>query len=206
MAVFTDGKIDYTMKRLIDILFFALMLACVSCQQAELLVESEVGLKPSAPEFTAQVEAFGAGEHDGEGALTKTALAGGNSVVWSAQDQIAVFQGTSTADTYQVDEKCIGTREGRFGIVAKGESATTGTFDANIAIYPYQEGLTVTPTTATEYQIAGVTIPSVQTYTANTFSNGSFLIWTRTVSSVSVPRSAPATTWSVRSPPRARPS
>ena len=61
MTVFTDGKIDYMMKRLIDILFFALMLACVSCQQAELLVEPEVGLKPSGPEFKAQVEKLSGG-------------------------------------------------------------------------------------------------------------------------------------------------
>ena len=133
-------------------------------------------MRVDGPEFAAKIEVFGAGEHDGEGALTKTALAGGNSVVWSAQDQIAVFQGTSAADTYQVDEKCVGTTQGRFGIVVKGDPSADTSFDANIAMYPYQEGLTVTPTSATEYQITGVTLPSVQTYTANTFSNGSFLM------------------------------
>ena len=126
----------------------------------------------TGPEFSAKIEDFGA--------ETKTALANGSSVVWSAGDQIAIFQGTEAADTYQVDEKCVGTTEGRFGIVAKGESLAGDVFDANIAIYPYQAGLTVTPVVEdgqpTAYQITGVTIPSVQTYTANTFSNGSFLM------------------------------
>ena len=162
------------MKRLIDILFFALMLACVACQQAEPLVEPEIGPKPSGPEYTAHVEAFGAGEHDGEDAQTKTALANGNSVVWSSGDQIAVFQGASSADKYQISEECVGTTSGRFSIVANGEASGEQTFNANIAIYPYQDGLTVIPKTTTEYHVTGITIPSVQTYTANTFANGSF--------------------------------
>ena len=130
----------------------------------------------SGPEFSANIEDFGV--------ETKTALANGSSVVWSAGDQIAIFQGASTADTYQADEKCVGATEGIFGIVAKGESPTAETFDANIAMYPYQAGLTVTPVVEdgqpTAYQITGVTIPSVQTYTANTFANGSFLMATVT--------------------------
>lgn len=169
------------MKQLLTILLTALFLLLGACQQVELPMEEAApqgGV--TGPEFTALVEAFGAGEHDGEGALTKTALANGSSVVWSAGDQIAIFQGTEAADTYQVDEKCVGTTQGRFGVVAKGESSVGEGFDANIAIYPYQDGLAVTPVVEdgqpTAYQITGVTIPSVQTYTANTFSNCSFLM------------------------------
>lgn len=144
-------------------------IVCVAaCQQVELPEES---VRVDGPEFTAKIEAF-----DAE---TKTALEG-NSVVWLTQDQIAVFRGTAAADKYQVDEKCVGTTQGRFSIVAKGESPTDDGFDANIAIYPYQDGLAVASVVEdgqpTAYQIAGVTIPSVQTYTANTFSNGSFLM------------------------------
>ena len=157
------------MRRLFDILFIAMLLSLAACQQVEQLVEPEV---VSGPAFTAQIETF-----DAE---TKTALANGNSVVWSVDDQISIFQGTVKADTYQVDEKCVGTTEGRFGIVAKGESSADTGFDANIAMYPYQAGLTVTPVVEdgqpAAYQITGVTIPSVQTYTANTFANGSFLM------------------------------
>ena len=158
------------MKQLLTILFTALFLLLGACQQVELPMEEAApqgGV--TGPEFSAKIEDFGA--------ETKTALANGSSVVWSAGDQIAIFQGTEAADTYQVDEKCVGTTEGRFGIVAKGESLAGDVFDANIAIYPYQAGLTVTPVVEdgqpTAYQITGVTIPSVQTYTANTFSNPS---------------------------------
>ena len=144
-------------------------IVCVAaCQQVEM---PEEPVRVDGPEFTAKIEAF-----DAE---AKTALEG-NSVVWLTQDQIAVFQGTAAADKYQVDEKCVGTTQGRFSIVAKGESPTDDGFDANIAVYPYQDGLAVAPVVEdgkpTAYQIDGVVIPSVQTYTANTFSNGSFLM------------------------------
>ena len=152
------------MKKLLTIFTFAILLAVTACQQTEPLVEPGVVI---GPEFIARIEEF-----DPE---TKTAL-DGNSVVWSAEDQIAVFQGTAKADKYQVDEDCIGTKEGIFAIVAKGETSSAENFNANIAIYPYQDGLAVARTSATEYQITGVTIPSTQTYTANTFSNGSFLM------------------------------
>lgn len=145
-------------------IFMIMLMVVTSCRQIEPLVEQELS---NGPEFTAYIE-----DSDVQ---TKTAL-DGNSVVWSAADQIAVFQGTAKADKYQVDENCIGTKEGIFAIVAKGETSSAGNFNANIAIYPYQDVLTVTPTSATEYQISGVTIPSTQTYAANTFANGSFLM------------------------------
>ena len=152
------------MKKLLTIFTFALLLAVTACQQMEPLVEPGVVI---GPEFIVRIEEF-----DPE---TKTAL-DGNSVVWSAEDQIAVFQGAAATDKYQVSDDCVGTTSGTFGIVAKGETAAEEIFNANIAIYPYQDGLAVTRTSATEYQITGVTIPSSQTYTAKTFSNGSFLM------------------------------
>lgn len=115
------------MKRLFNILFASLLLLQTACQRVEVLVEPEIGQNPSGPEFIAQVEEF-------LGTQTKTALVNGNSVVWSAADQIAVFQGKAKADKYQVDEDCIGTKEGIFAIVAKGETSSAENFNANIAI------------------------------------------------------------------------
>ena len=65
----------------------ALAFLIASCQQVELPIEAD-GDKPedeqvSGPEFTVQVEAFDA--------QTKTAM-DGNSVVWNAGDQVAIFQ------------------------------------------------------------------------------------------------------------------
>lgn len=153
------------MKKLFTLLFSVLLLSLTACHQVDL---PEEPVRVDGPEFTAKIEAFGAD--------TKTALANGSSVVWSDDDQIVVFQGTSAADKYQVSEGCEGTTEGIFGIVAKGETPTAGTFDANIAIYPYKDGLAVAQASATEYQISGVTVPSTQTYASNTFANGSFLM------------------------------
>ena len=157
------------MKKLFTILCTSLLLAVSACQQVEPLMGPD---DVKGPAFTAQIEEFGAG--------TKTALAGGNSVVWSAADQLAIFQGTSVADKYHIDNACVGKDNGTFRIVEKGESAASGTFDANIALYPYEEDLTCTPTVkdseVTAYQISGVTIPATQTYAANSFPDESFLM------------------------------
>ena len=153
------------MRKLPTIFTSVMLLVIAACQQVELLVEPGAVI---GPDFTAHIETF-----DAE---TKTALANGKSVVWSTDDQIAIFQGNASADKYQVNDDCVGTTSGTFGIVAKGETAAEETFNANIAIYPYQDGLAVTPTSATEYKITGLTIPSTQTYTVNTYSNGSFLM------------------------------
>ena len=157
------------MKKLFTILCTSLLLAVSACQQVEPLMGPD---DVKGPAFTAQIEVFGAG--------TKTSLAGGNSVVWSAADQLAIFQGTSVADKYHIDDACVGKDNGTFRIVEKGESAASGTFDANIALYPYEEDLTCTPTVkdseVTAYQISGVTIPATQTYAANSFPDESFLM------------------------------
>ena len=164
----------YKMKRLFDILCTVLLLALTACQQEEPLVEPETGPKPSGPEFTARVEAFGAGEQAGEETQTKTALANDNSVVWSAGDQIAVFQGASEADRYVINEDYVGVDHGLFEIVEM--AGGTQSFQSNVAIYPYEEGLSCTKLTGNEgsYQVAGVTIPATQNYSADSFADDSF--------------------------------
>ena len=149
----------------------AALAASVGCQREEPFVESENGQESSGPVFTAQVEAFST--------ETRTGL-DGNSLVWSSADQLAIFQGRDIADKYQVEEECIGSRNGTFSIVANGEGISSVDFDANIAVYPYEDDLTCTPTivdgNVTSYTITGVTIPSVQTYVPGSFSDESFLM------------------------------
>ena len=148
---------------------FTMILLAVACQQVEPLVEPEVA---EGPEFSAQIEEFGA--------ETKTALAFGNSVVWSAGDQLAIFQGESIADKYQVKSDCVGTTSGTFEIVANGSGTPEATFQTNIAVYPYEDDLVCTPFmedgAVVSYQITGVTIPSVQTYVPDSFPDDSFLM------------------------------
>lgn len=154
------------------ILFTLVALAAsVGCQREEPFVESENGQESSGPVFTAQVESFST--------ETRTGL-DGNSLVWSSADQLAIFQGRDIADKYQVEDESIGSRNGTFSIVANGEGISSVDFDANIAVYPYEDDLTCTPTivdgNVTSYTITGVNIPSVQTYVPGSFSDESFLM------------------------------
>ena len=150
-----------------------LLLLAVACQQVEPLVEPEVA---EGPEFSAQIQEFGS--------ETKTALAYGNSVVWSAGDQLAIFQGKSVADKYQVKSDRVGTTGGTFEIVANGAGTPAATFKTNIAVYPYVENLICTPVTedrtVVSYQITGVTVPKTQTYVAGSFPDDAFLMATLT--------------------------
>ncbi len=146
-----------------------ILLAATSCRQHEPLIEQELS---NGPEFTAQIEEFDV--------PSKTLLANGNSVVWSSGDQIAIFQGASVADRYQVKEDNVGTKKGAFAIGAKAEGNSATTFQTNIALYPYEEGLECTTviedSEVTSYKITGVTIPSVQTYATGTFPDESFMM------------------------------
>ena len=146
-----------------------MLLAATSCRQIEPLIEQELS---NGPEFTAQIEEFDV--------PSKTLLANGNSVVWSSGDQIAIFQGASVADRYQVKEDNVGTKKSAFAIVAKAEGNSATTFQTNIALYPYEEGLECTTviedSEVTSYKITGVTIPSVQTYATGTFPDESFMM------------------------------
>lgn len=155
----------------------------MSCQQVELPKEKESGARPVGPEFTALVEVFRT-DTDGKDKIeTRTALQD-YSVVWNAGDPIAIFQGVSVADKYQMKEDGAGKTSGTFEIVEKNESANQATqanLQTNIALYPYESDLICTPVTAengatTAYQISGVTIPSIQTYAENSFADESFLM------------------------------
>ena len=147
----------------------------VACQQ-ETTPESPV--QKSDAEFVSSLESF-----DGS---TKTSMTEDNSIVWTKGDQIAIFQGATVADTYQVKDQCDGTASGIFTLVSdnsevNGEFSSGMEIPANIAVYPYSEGLgcssaTVTDggITAASYTISGFDFPSVQQYQANSFPQESF--------------------------------
>ena len=147
----------------------------IACQQ-ENTPESPV--QKTDEEFVSSLEGF-----DGS---TKTSMTEDNSIVWTKGDQIAIFQGATVADTYQVKDQCDGTASGIFTLVSdnsevNGEFSSGMEIPANIAVYPYSEGLgcssaTVTDggITATSYTISGFQFPSVQQYQANSFPQESF--------------------------------
>ena len=156
------------MKKLFTILFMAMLLSG-ACQQVEPLAEPQVA---QGPDFTAVTEGFDVG--------TKTALADGSTVVWSPGDRIAVFQGKSIADKYVIQDDYVGSKDGEFSILENANGTSDASFHANVAVYPYSDGLICTPVkedgSVTSYQITGVTIPSVQTYAAESFADESFLM------------------------------
>ena len=162
-----------TMKKIL-LLSIGIALS-VACQQ-ENTPESPV--HKTDEEFVSSLESFDS--------PTKTSMTEDNSIVWTKGDQIAIFQGATVADTYQVKDQCDGTASGIFTLISdnsevNGEFSSGMEIPANIAVYPYSEGLgcssaTVTEggITATSYTISGFQFPSVQQYQANSFPQESF--------------------------------
>lgn len=118
---------------------------------------------------------------------TKTSLTPENKIVWSSGDRLAIFQGSTIADTYAVNESFVGKSEGSFSLVSDNSGSLNSDFSsgmeipANIAIYPYMEGLgcasiniSETSSGTSSYSISNITIPDTQIYTENSFPEGAF--------------------------------
>lgn len=134
------------------------------CQKPELEV-APVEVKDA---FTASVENFDA---------TKTAL-DGNHVVWSAADQLAIFQGFGVADLYEIADASAGSSSAKF--VHKTAGLGDDFFGGvemndprNVAFYPYAEGLGAYSEEGA-WVVTNVTLPATQVYSENSFGNGAF--------------------------------
>ena len=96
---------------------------------------------------------------------TRTALDGSNNVIWSENDQISVFGGT-TANTSFILKEGANSTNGKFEIkeLAAGTESSTSTDDisANVAYYPYDSEVTVSEGDGT-YTL-NATFPTTQTY------------------------------------------
>lgn len=132
-----------------------------SCQE-----ESFEG-RPDTDNYYASVETFSSD--------TRTALQEGSKVVWSEEDRIAIFEGNDIGHAYQVLESYVGKSSAEFaeveGLVAEGTGAE---IEGTIAVYPFNEDLTVTSGNDGDHIIEGVTFPSEQHHAAGTFSEESF--------------------------------
>lgn len=146
----------------------ALLLAsCQKNDELSLVSENEV--------FTASVESFDA--------QTKTSMTQNRQVVWSSNDRLAIFQGSTIADEYKATDASAGKSNAIFDIVSDN-SEVNGSFSAgvevsrNIALYPYADNLSLEASTLDDegsaYEIAGFVLPSTQNYAADSFGNGSF--------------------------------
>ena len=155
------------MKKLI---YTALMMATiVGCQE----VIEELSPAENAEVFKAEIENLGG--------LTKTQMDSERNIRWSEGDQLAIFQGNSVANQYEVTAETAGTTEGVFTLKQNNSDQTNadGLVPTDVvAIYPYTEGLTIVKSesdeTLTTYEISGIVLPQTQTYSANSFGNGTF--------------------------------
>ena len=134
--------------------------AMIGCQEEQFRGDKD------PDNYYASVETF-----DGK---TKTALGADRSVVWSADDRIAVFEnGTGTA--YQILDSYVGKSSGEFSLV---EGLTTGGLtdaaDVTVAAYPFDEGLNMFAVSEDTYEISGLAFPAEQTYTPGSFADLSF--------------------------------
>lgn len=151
--------------RLITMAFAATMI--VAC--AEKNAGPEITRK-DAPVFEAVTEGFGD---------TKTSLDGNNRVVWSKEDEIAIFQGFSIADEYHVTESSAETGTASFTLASDNSNKNNSDFvsglemPSNVAYYPYSKTITCVNSEAGKYEL-GVSLPAVQTYAFNSFGTGSF--------------------------------
>ena len=139
------------------------------CQKPEL--ESPFGNDLS---FVASVEAFSS--------QTKTAMNSDRQLTWTADDRVAIFQGSTIADEYAIDESCAGKVNAVFNLV-DDNSPVNGNFSVgsdlprNIAFYPYAEDLSLKGAAMKEgssYEIKGYSMPSVQHYAAKSFGIEAF--------------------------------
>ena len=123
--------------------------------------------RPDPDNYYASVETFGTD--------TRTAIGEGHSVVWSSEDRIAIFEGNGAGQAYQVLDAYAGKSSGEFaeveGLVAEGTSAG---IEGTIAVYPFNEDLSVTSGDNGDYIIEGINFPSEQKYIAGSFSDEAF--------------------------------
>ena len=163
------------MRRVLFFILSAVLL--IGCEKSEL---GNQIVEVAGDQFTATIEQF-----DGS-VSTKTSLSAQNTVLWSEDDELAIFQGATLADKYRVKQGTAGTPNGVFSFVAGsggnvGDDFVSGTeVPVNVAFYPYSEGLELSGITAGEgdaessYEISNITVPAVQHYVANSFPQGAF--------------------------------
>ncbi len=97
-----------------------------------------------------------------------------NSVTWSSEDRIAIFDGNNICQAYQILDSYVGKSSGEFSQVDSLATDIATIFDRTIAVYPFDENLNVTEVGDDSYEITGVTFPSEQRYVAGSFSDEAF--------------------------------
>lgn len=133
----------------------------VACQIEKM--DSELPLVDDAVVYTASTEAYAP--------ATKTAM-DGHDVVWSAGDQIAVFQGNTYYDVFQVTSASAGKTEATFTLKSD-KDASNEALPYNGAFYPVYESME-SYSEGDAFVVWNFALPTTQKYAAGSFANGAF--------------------------------
>lgn len=163
------------MKRIVFTVF--MISALLGCQEG---IDNEMPVG-NVQDFEAVTEDFSA--------LSKTGMDELRNVIWSEGDLLAIFQGCTMADKYQVSDASVGKSNGTFKIVSddsydiNGDFSSGGEIATNIAVYPYSDDLSCTNAVVTDgdsgtsvsaYSVNGFVLPEVQAYSKNSFGDDTF--------------------------------
>ena len=116
--------------------------------------------------------------------VTKTAMAGLD-VVWSENDEVAVFQANNRADRFCVTAESVGSTTA--GFVLAEEMSEGDPITSAVACYPYspdlmlvenremvEQGDDILMVLDGSYSLMGLDIPATQKYAPGSFANGAF--------------------------------
>ena len=151
-------------KSLILALSAVLMTGCHSLETSNQITD-EVPFTASSESFQPQ---------------TRTSMNPEKQVVWSSDDRLAIFQGSTLANEYRVSESSAGKTNGTFTrVIGSGDDFYAGTeLPCNVALYPYVADLILSGAALEDqcvaYSIAGYTLPASRNYTEKSFANGAF--------------------------------
>lgn len=152
-------------KSLISILA---MLLIVSCQINELAPE----YVPADDDLYASIESLDA---------TKTVMDENNNVLWSEEDQLVAFMGTTLGIKYQIKEQYVGTTTGGFSKIdeqgSEDDLESGQEIDHNVVLYPHSTSVWCMKNDGnnpTQSYKLNVVLPETQVYEENSFGIGTF--------------------------------
>ena len=152
-------------KSLISILAMLLM---ASCQKPELVSE----YMSADEDLYAYIESLDA---------TKTVMDGNNNVLWSEDDQLIAFMGTTLGIKYQIKEQYVGTSTGGFSKIdeqGNEDDLESGQeIDHNVVLYPHSTSVWCMKNDSnnpTQSYKLNVVFPETQVYEEDSFGIGSF--------------------------------
>ena len=136
------------------ILLLAAIMVIAGCQREEM---------QQARSYSAVTEGF---------EQSRTSLDEDNRVLWSAGDEIAIFEDNDKHSRYQVSESSAGQSSAEFFLMEDAQSGMA--VGADVAVYPYAESLTLSKMSTGAYRVRGLDVPEVQKYAGQSFDSGAF--------------------------------